>query len=230
MLRERGQTQTIGSVLLVGIVVVVAGGLYVTGSSVVDDAQRQGPSAAFTVGAAGSIVQLTHESGDQLTVSDVVVVFAGTDSSRTRRVDLSAFADRGNGDGRMTAGESFTTTNPLPTGAVTVRVVHRPSELVLAKRSLSVDPGVLDFAASATSPTATSINRDSPSATIAVEDGGTTANATGNGWWVVPYSYNVTPDTMLSFTFSSQRRCEIHGIGLEDDDRQTSGRVVQVYG
>jgi FlaG/FlaF family flagellin (archaellin) len=227
---RRAQSEAVGTVLMAGIAVVVVAGLVVTGSSIVDDAQRDAPSAAFAVAANGSTVQLTHESGEALDVADVEVVFRGRGASTTRRVGLAAFDERGDGDGRVTAGESFATTNPLVSSPVTIRVVHRPSELVLVRRTLELAPGGLNFGSSSTAPRDSAINRNSSSATIAVEDGGSSVNATGNGWWEVPYDYNVTPDTMLSFTFRSAVQCEIHGIGLETDDRQTEGRVVRVYG
>lgn len=229
-MRDRAQSETVGTVLLVGVVILVVGGLFVTGSSVVEDAQRDAPSAAMVVEANGSTVTVTHESGDALDVADLEAVFAADGTDQAQRLPLSAFATGGPSDGRLTAGETVSTTNPLATGEVTVRIVHTPSEVVLSKRSLSLAPGGVNFAAAASRPRDSAINRNSSSASIDVEDAGTTVNATGNGWWEVPYNYTVTPDTMLSFSFQSSQACEIHGIGLENDNTQTEGRVVRVYG
>lgn len=65
------------------------------------------------------------------------------------------------------------------------------------------------------------------SSTTTIEDGGLTLHIVGNGWKKVAVPYNVTPDTVLDFDFSSGAEGEIHGIGFDTDD--TIDNPIQIF-
>ena len=53
----------------------------------------------------------------------------------------------------------------------------------------------------------------------------------GNAWKSIPFNYTVTADTMLEFRFKSTELGEIHGIGLDSDASQITGkRLFEIYG
>jgi hypothetical protein len=53
----------------------------------------------------------------------------------------------------------------------------------------------------------------------------------GNVWKKVDLgSYNVGPNTILEFDFSSTAQGEIHGIGFDDDNGINSNRTFKLYG
>jgi len=226
-MRGRGQSEAVGTVLMAGIAVVVVAGLVVTGSSVVNDAQRDAPSAALDVRANGTSLSVTHTSGDALAADEVTAVLTGDGS--TRRLQLSAFDERGDGDARVVSGETFRTTYTPPSTSFTLRLVHGPSELVIAERALSVARPGIDFSAGGShSPSQTPYNVNDPSGSVTVTDGGSTVKMEGNRWAEVDYSYTITPETVLSFTFESDNECEIHAIGFADS--QNERRMVRVFG
>jgi FlaG/FlaF family flagellin (archaellin) len=226
-MRPRAQSEAIGTILLVGIAVIVVGGLLVTGSGVVDDAQRRGPSAAVSTAANGTTLAVTHESGDAVTADEVVAVLTGDDGT-VRRIRLSDFDAPGDGDGRLTSGETFATGYSPPSTSFSLRLVHEPSELVIAERALTVDLVGLDFSSSGGDAGNTTINGGSTEGTTTVTDGGRTVEITGNQWAQSSATYTVTPDTELSFTFESTDTCEIHAIGFAN--RQNQDRMVYVSG
>ena len=63
--------------------------------------------------------------------------------------------------------------------------------------------------------------------TITIEDGGLTMRVEGNAWKKVGIPYNITPNTILEFDFSSNVEGEIHGIGFDTDD--TINNPIQVF-
>ncbi len=64
----------------------------------------------------------------------------------------------------------------------------------------------------------------------AVEDDGATLHLTGNTWKKIQLDYLVTENTVIEFDFRGEVEGEIHGIGFEENDTLTPGRVFQVYG
>ncbi len=65
---------------------------------------------------------------------------------------------------------------------------------------------------------------------VAIEDAGATLHLTGNRWKKIALPYQITPDTVLEFSFKSTRQGEIHGIGFDTDDIQDPARTFQLYG
>ena len=52
----------------------------------------------------------------------------------------------------------------------------------------------------------------------------------GNRWQATQEVYTVTPNTVLEFLFRPRNDGEIHGIGLENDNAATSGRIFKLAG
>jgi hypothetical protein len=65
---------------------------------------------------------------------------------------------------------------------------------------------------------------------VSVEDRGATLHITGNRWKQIRFPYEITPDTVLEFEFSSSYQGEIHGIGFDRDLKLSSEFAFQVYG
>jgi PKD repeat protein len=61
-------------------------------------------------------------------------------------------------------------------------------------------------------------------------DDGRTLRLTGNSWRSVDLTYDVTERTVLRFDFASPSAGEIHGVGFETDERQSSDRFFRLYG
>ena len=66
--------------------------------------------------------------------------------------------------------------------------------------------------------------------TVEILDAGATLRLTGNLWKKIAYPYEITPNTMLEFDFSSSTRGEIHGIGFDTDNTISSNRTFELYG
>jgi flagellin-like protein len=104
---QRSQSEVIGTVLLVGIVVVVAtvvsAGIV---SNLTGDTDEQTPRVDFVVEVTDTTLTLTHNGGTTLTAANVRVRLA-TDSGETAfRMDSDNITD-GDGDGEFEAGETF---------------------------------------------------------------------------------------------------------------------------
>ncbi|WP_299184815.1 T9SS type A sorting domain-containing protein [uncultured Aquimarina sp.] len=65
---------------------------------------------------------------------------------------------------------------------------------------------------------------------FSIGNGGASISMTNNTWKYIPFSYNVTANTVIEFTFSSSSQGEIHGVGFEDDNSLTSSRYFKVHG
>ena len=65
---------------------------------------------------------------------------------------------------------------------------------------------------------------------FSVGSGGASLSLTNNTWKFIALNYNVTPNTVLEFNFSSSSQGEIHGVGFENDNTLTSTRYFKVHG
>jgi len=65
---------------------------------------------------------------------------------------------------------------------------------------------------------------------MTIEDGGLTLHIVGNGWKKISYPYTVTASTVLEFDFKSGAQGEVHGIGLDDDNKMSESRTFKLYG
>lgn len=76
----------------------------------------------------------------------------------------------------------------------------------------------------------TSFHDQDLNGTLAISDNGATILLSGNSWKKYPFSYELTPNSMLNVTISSDGIAEIIGIGLETDNQITSQRTFQFTG
>lgn len=74
-------------------------------------------------------------------------------------------------------------------------------------------------------------NQDDPGGgIITVTNGGNTVDIVGNRWLKTQKTYAITENTILAFEYKSTQNGEIHAIGFDEDDSQSSNRVFSVYG
>lgn len=228
--RQRAQSEVVGALLLVAVGVVLVGIVAVFGLGFVEQTARDPTTVAVEADVTGENLTLTHAAGDPLRIEDTAVVLERADGSE--RVPLSSLrAVSSDGDGLFTAGESFRLQHGVGSGELGVRVVAESSGAVVYEGAFSVVDGfaarIVDFGSS--SPETFENGQDVPSSgTVTTTDDAITL--TGDRWQRIPFEYNVTEDTVIEFTFESSARGEIHGIGLENDNGQTSSRVLNVFG
>ena len=61
-----------------------------------------------------------------------------------------------------------------------------------------------------------------------IVDDGSSVQLVGDTRLKVPFSYNVTMETVLEFDFKSSKQGNVHGIGFDDNDELFNNRWVQV--
>jgi hypothetical protein len=219
----RGQS-TIANVLLAAVVLVIAGGIGVAGSTVFEEAQREPISVGLTTALDGENVTVRHDSGDELVAAEVELVV--TSERGTTRVPLDAFTRRGDGDGSVTAGETYAVGHGLSGETAVFRIVHRPSESVLARSEHAVP--VVGTVPDPSAPTAGySSGGQDAGGSLTVADG--TYRLDGNTWKEVDFDYTVTSDTVLVFEFRSDDEGELHAVGLGTDNTG-SHPLYKLYG
>jgi flagellin-like protein len=236
-LGERGQSAVVSTVLLVGIVVIMAGivwtgflGNVIPGLSGTASAS---PGVAVTLDADADRIALTHDAGPTLATQDLVLVV--TSASSNERIDFTALdAAVSDGDDRFEAGERYVYTGSFA-GTVDVRVVNERSGTVLFRQRVTAGGGEaaplpgLDFDSAA-------IGSYAPGGSApqdvdgTVTTDGTSVSLAGNTWKAIDYPYTVTSDTVLAFEFKSENEGEIHAIGLMDANQFAENRFFQLYG
>lgn len=233
---SRAQSSTLGTMLLVGLVVVgvslaavFGGGILLSGG-----ANTAKPSVAVsaevTDAGGGEKLVVTHVDGDSLDPETTTVVVV--DGGSSGRVPLSSFALSGTGDGSFDPGDSASLTRDFQGGAVELRLVDEGSQTLLQTLSVSVPGGAVptvDFSTVSLDPHAGG-QSSGDAGGVTVEDGGTTVNMTGNWWRTVPLDETVTEDTVLTFEFKSTSEGDIHAIGLENDGGQSSDLMFRLFG
>ena len=63
-----------------------------------------------------------------------------------------------------------------------------------------------------------------------VQEGGASLMIVQNAWKRIAFNYNVTANTIMDFEFKSTAEGEIHAIGLDTDDDQTSNYTFALFG
>jgi FlaG/FlaF family flagellin (archaellin) len=140
----RAQSETIGVVLQIGIVVtlvtlvsVVALGQIDTSSDPLADLQTEMNATHLTV---------THAGGDEFAAGDLRVVLDGESASRQFTVDAANVTGP---DGKFAFGDEYARLHGLDDGPVTIRVVHVPSNTLVEEERLEVPSGTVVFAVNA---------------------------------------------------------------------------------
>jgi hypothetical protein len=214
--------------LLVGVGVVLVGIVAVFGLGFVEQTARDPTTVAVEADVTGESLTLTHGAGEPLQISETAVVLQRPDG--TDRVPLSSLrAVSSDGDDLFTAGESFRLRHGVASGELGVRVVAESSGAVVYDGAFSIVDGIagriVDFG---DSPPGEFEDTQDSSGTVTTTDDSITL--TDDRWQRIPFEYNVTENTVIEFTFESSKEGEIHGIGLETDNRQTQSRVLDVFG
>lgn len=131
-----GQSHTIGVVLLTGVVVVLVGA-----SSVIVLHQMGGtdePLLDASISITDESLEITHGGGDSIERADLFVLVRTDGGTDRYRFELGSIV--GDADGRFEPSERVRLEHGRPPGPVTVLVVHRPSNTVLAREDAAV-PG-----------------------------------------------------------------------------------------
>jgi len=130
----RAQSEVVGVILLVGVVVVIVG---VVGAVLFSDAfggEDRRDLVSVESDLSADAVRIEHAGGKSYDASEVDVVLTG---NSTTRLALSAF-DNTSGD-RFDAGSEWQTSVNLSRGEVRLFVVHRPSGTGLHEEAYFVD-------------------------------------------------------------------------------------------
>ena len=76
----------------------------------------------------------------------------------------------------------------------------------------------------------TSYNGNQDQGVSTIENDGLTVLVENNAWKAYPFSYTLTPNTVLEFSFSSTRQGELHEIGVDTDLQLRDALRFQLYG
>lgn len=131
----RAQSETVGVVLLTGVVVVLAA---VTGAVVIGQpASETTPAVNVQVSATTQQITVDHVGGDALATSDVDLVIEG--DSR-QRVGLDSYTQlQGSDSTRFAPGDIWDGANPVSGEQIRVTAVHVPSNTVLDTATADVE-------------------------------------------------------------------------------------------
>lgn len=132
---NRGQSETVGVVLLLGVVVIIVS--LVSAAVLADIDREQTPLADLDISADETDVRLVHAGGDTFDTEAVAVVVRDDDESTRFRLDDANLTDR-DGDGRFGPGDEFARAHGLDGESAQVTVVHRPTNTVLAERTVTL--------------------------------------------------------------------------------------------
>ena len=224
----RGQSEILGSLLMVAIVVVLGVVLTVAAFAFLEGGEAADP-VSLTTGVDAENVTVGHQAGRTIDVTQTTVILR--QGSTERRIPLTDFQRvSGSADGTMVAGDVLKSGHDLDSGSVDVLVVDENHNQVLSEETLTIPaPGidVLQFDEATIESFESSQDEDG---TYTVLDGGDTLKLTNNTWKRIDYDYEINDSTILTFEFKSTSEGEIHGIGLENDNGQTSDRIFHVFG
>ena len=131
----RGQSETVGVVLLIGVVVTLVSLVSVV--ILQDIGGSDDPLADLEVSANETNVTVDHRGGDTLAVDDLAVVLRADEGDKRFTVAPANLTDR-NGDGRFGFGDSVDRAHGLAGDSAEVAVVHTPSNTVLAQESVTL--------------------------------------------------------------------------------------------
>ncbi len=130
---DRAQSEVIGVVILIGVVVTVVGIV-----SVVILADTGGDGSVLTdvaVEANGTHLQVVHMGGDSIPVGDFEVVLDGTGEAKRIRVDS---ANVSGGDDRFGPGDRFVRTHGLEGDRTRTIVRHRGENAVVEQTAVTL--------------------------------------------------------------------------------------------
>ena len=131
---DRAQSETIGTVLLVGVFVIL---VTIVGVVVLGGIDTEAdPLADLRVDGNATHIVITHRGGDSVPGEEVTVVLNG--GSDTRRYTVDSANVTGD-DGEFGFGDVFARLHGLSGPSATVRVVHGPSNTVLTEADVALE-------------------------------------------------------------------------------------------
>lgn len=229
---RRGQSPVIGNILMVAIAIILLSVVAVFALGFAEDIDTTAPSASLDTTVGESDVTIRHTSGEILDPTNVEVVVVSPNA--TVRYPLENL--RGDASNDFGAGDTFRLSHGVSTGEVDVRIVHEPSNSLVARSVRTLTDGIISLAAFTDDVEGNDYtggqNSDASTSTTTVSDGGRTVKLTGSQWKYLAYSYDVTAETIITFEFKSTAEGDIHGIGFEDEEGggQDRNRILRVYG
>ncbi|MFB6178153.1 MAG: type IV pilin N-terminal domain-containing protein [Halorientalis sp.] len=130
---DRAQSELIGVVLLVGVVVVLVSMISVVMLGQVDTNRK--PVADLRIRANDTTLTIEHAGGDAFAVDDLRVTVNGETDHKQFPVDA---ANVSGSDGTFDFGDRFVRKHGLSDASVTVMVVYTPSNTILAEDRLDL--------------------------------------------------------------------------------------------
>jgi hypothetical protein len=133
---ERAQSQTVGVLLMTGIVIALMGGVGVAMTLNVTNQMERGPQVDLDGNATKEDVTLEHAGGERLAVSELEVVLRG---DSTERYDLESFTQRRGDDPTwFEPGDRWLRGHGLSGDTAEVLLVHTPSGTVAGRTVLEL--------------------------------------------------------------------------------------------
>lgn len=134
MSRSRAQSEVVGVVILIGVVVTMVGIVSVV---ILSDAGTDGSVLAdVSVEANGTHLQIVHMGGDEIPIDDLEVVLDGTDEADRIRVDPTNVTG---GDGQFGPGDRLVRTHGLAGDRARIVVLHSGENAVVAEATVTLD-------------------------------------------------------------------------------------------
>mgnify|MGYP000350869326 CR=1 FL=1 len=224
----RGQSEILGSLLMVAIVVILGVVLTVAAFAFLEGDEAADP-VSLSTGADAENVTIGHQAGRTVDTTQTTMILR--QGSTEQRIPLADFQRiSGSADGTLVAGDVLSHSHGLDPGPVDVLVVDQARNQVISEATLTIpDPGIDVFQFDDATIESFESSQDADG-TYTVLDGGDTLKLTNNTWKRIDYDYEINASTVLTFEFKSTSEGEIHGIGLENDNGQTGDRIFQVFG
>jgi PKD repeat protein len=138
LLNTRSQSQVIGSVLLISLVVVTAGIIGYATLDLTEPTSQPSADLNVDIDPGSDSITVDHQGGETLVSEDLTVVVGDENGDQTR-VDASTLT--GSADGNLSAGQSVTDTEAvgnLDGELATVSVVHEPSGTVVEQQTIQL--------------------------------------------------------------------------------------------
>lgn len=131
----RGQSEVIGTTLLIAVVVILVSLVSVVILS--DIGGDREPLADLVISANGSHLEMRHAGGDSFDPEAVDVIVTSPNSSRRSSIDPANLTDE-NANGQFGPGDSLVVEHGLTADSAQVLVVHTPTNTVLADQRVTV--------------------------------------------------------------------------------------------
>jgi len=211
----RAQSETVGVVLLIGVVTVLVSivGVVIVGG--VDTTEE--PRLDLGVSATTETLTITHRGGDSLAIGDLRVVLQGAGTTESFTVDA---ANVTGGDDTFEFADVMYGIHGFDGEAMRVRVVHVPSNTVVADERLDPEPARYSVAFA--------VNSGGSAYTT---DSGVTfradTNYTGGSTFSTTDSIAGTENDTL---YQSERYGDFrYGIGVEDGAYRVTFKLAEIF-